>query len=112
MLPSIYVCYVCHVCHTNTCHLLPSIISKEMEDKLNQARKRINTGQKAFHESLQYDPKDIVFGTPELKVFLSEKGRKLACDPRMMLPGLLGSTSNAMGTCKVISFNLKQQTTI
>ena len=56
---------------------------------------------KAFTVSLQYQPKDIVFGNNKLKVFLSEKGRKLASDPRMMLPGLLGSTSNAMGTCKV-----------
>ena len=68
--------------------------------KMAKASKLDST--KAFRASLVYKPKDIVFGNPELKVFLSHKGRKLAVEPRMLLPGLLGSTSNAMGTCKVI----------
>ena len=57
---------------------------------------------KAFKASLEYDVKDIVFGDPKLKVLLDHHARKVAVEPRMFLPGLLGSTSNAMGTSKVI----------
>ena len=59
---------------------------------------------KAFKASLEYEVKD-----PKLKVLLDHHARKVAVEPRMFLPGLLGSTSNSLRTIKVISINFQQQ---
>ena len=52
--------------------------------KMAKASKLDST--KAFRASLVYEPKDIVFGNPKLKVFLSHKGR-IRCH------GILGKKS-------------------
>ena len=58
--------------------------------------------EKAFQAALAYELNDAkVFVDPKLDRFLEHKSRQFSVEKRVFLPGLLGTTSNAMGLSKV-----------